>query len=135
MCGNHIIWGASNVMEIKIRHIGDARERWTGYAAEIRKYAESSASDDEAVIASSQTMRIGETKDQVLDLLFGKRSLGLSRKALEASYDAVLPHQDGDPRTVWGFVQGVTRHSQTIPFADQRTALDRAAGKVLEMAF
>lgn len=135
MCGNHIIWGASNVLEIKVRHVGDAQHRWSGYAAEIRKYAEQSASDDEAIIASSKTIKIGDTKEQVLDKLFGVRSLATSRKTLEASYDAVLPDQDGDPNTVWGIVQGMTRHSQTLPYADARTTLDRAAGKVMEMAF
>lgn len=135
MCGNHIIWGATKVLEINVRHIGDARDRWAGYSAKIREYAEESASDDEAVISRAQTIKIGDTKEEALDLLFGKRQLGLSRKALEASYDAVLPDQDGDPRTVWGIVQGVTRHSQTIPFADQRTTLDRAAGKIMEIVF
>jgi len=36
---------------------------------------------------------------------------------------------------VWGFVQGATRYSQTIPYQDQRIAIDRAAAKVLDMAF
>jgi hypothetical protein len=135
MCGNHIIWGATKVLEIKIRHIGDARQRWQGYAAKIRQYANESASLDEARIASAQTVKIGETKEDVLDVLFSKRTLGLSRKLIEASYDAAQPDSDGDPRTVWGFVQGMTRHSQTIPYADQRTTIDRAAGKVMEFAF
>jgi hypothetical protein len=135
MCGNHIIWGATKVLEIKIRHIGDARQRWQGYAAKIRQYANESASLDEARIASAQTVKIGETKEDVLDVLFSKRTLGLSRKLIEASYDATQPDSDGDPRTVWGFVQGMTRHSQTIPYADQRTTIDRAAGKVMEFAF
>jgi hypothetical protein len=135
MCGNHIIWGATKVLEIKIRHIGDARQRWQGYAAKIRQYANESASLDEARIASAQTIKIGETKQDVLDVLFSKRTLGLSRKLIEASYDAAQPDSDGDPRTVWGFVQGMTRHSQTIPYADQRTTIDRAAGKVMEFAF
>ena len=68
-------------------------------------------------------------------MLFGKRSLGLSRKTIEASYDACMPEQDGDPLTVWGWVQGATRHSQTIKYQDERMKLDRAAGKVLAMAF
>jgi len=135
MCGNHIIWGASNVLEIKVRHVGDAQQRWSGYAAQIKKYAEESASDDERTIAEARTLKIGDTKEEVLDKLFGKRSLQVSRKALESSYEAVIPDQDGDPRTVWGFVQGMTRHSQTIAYADQRTQLDRAAGRVMEIAF
>lgn len=43
--------------------------------------------------------------------------------------------EDGDPLTKWGIVQGLTRHSQTLPYADQRTTIDRAAGKILEVRF
>jgi hypothetical protein len=134
MCGNHIIWGASNVIEISLRHIGDVRERFYKYAAQIRKYAESSASDEEAQISSAKTKILAKTKDEVLDLLFGKR-LNISRKTLEAGYDAVKPDQDGDPNSAWGIVQGLTRHSQTLGYADARTAVDRAAGKILQIAF
>jgi hypothetical protein len=35
----------------------------------------------------------------------------------------------------WGIAQGLTEYSQKAPYADARTKLDRAAGKVLEMAF
>lgn len=134
MCGNHIIWGASQVVDISLRHVGDVRYRFGAFSAEVRRYAESSASDDEAQIASSKTRIIGKSKDEVLDMLFGKR-LNISRKTLEAGYDAVKPAEDGDPKTAWGIVQGLTRHSQTLPYADSRTAIDRAAGKILSIAF
>jgi Domain of unknown function (DUF932) len=135
MCGNHIIWGASKVIEISVRHVGDARQRWSLYQGELKRYAESSVSDEEAKIASAKTCKIGDTKEQVLDRLFGMRTIGLSRKCLEAGYDAAQPNQDGDPRTVWGMVQGLTRHSQTIAYADTRTGIDRAAGKLMEADF
>ena len=135
MCGNHIIWGASKVQEISVRHVGNARQRWGLYAAQIRRYAEESASDTEAKIAECKRTLIADTKENVLDTLFGIRSLGISRKALEASYDAVVPEQDGDARTVWGIAQGITRYSQTVPYADKRTELDKAAGRVLEATF
>ena len=64
-----------------------------------------------------------------------RRSLGLTRKVIDAGYEAVIPAQDGDPRTVWGMMQGLTRHSQTVPFADARTTIDVAAGKLMEAAF
>jgi hypothetical protein len=47
----------------------------------------------------------------------------------------VQPDQDGDPNTVWGMVQGVTRYSQSLPHADKRTELDRAAGKLMQIEF
>ena len=135
MCGNHIIWGASKVVEIAIRHVGDARNRWGVYEAEVKRYAEESASEDEAKIASARRVVIGATKEDVLDKLFSIRGIGLSRKALDASYDAVVTAEDGQPNTVWGIVQGITRYSQTLKHADARTEMDRAAGRIMEVDF
>lgn len=133
MCGNHIIWGASDVTEIALRHVGNIREKLTGWDASITKYLDSSVSDDEAQIARAQSKRIAATKIEVLDLLFG-RKLGLTRKALDSGYDmAEVSGQDGDPRSVWGMVQGLTRYSQTVPYADERTTIDRAAGKLVSL--
>ena len=135
MCGNHIIWGASKVLEISVRHVGDARSRWGLYQYELQRYADSSASEDERVIAAAKVKVIADTKEGVLDKLFGMRSLQLSRKTLDAGYDATVRAEDGPANTVWGIVQGLTRHSQTIPYADQRTGIDRAAGKIMEAEF
>jgi hypothetical protein len=135
MCGNHIVWGASQVFELNLRHVGNIRAKFGMYAAEIKKYAESSASEEQARIASAKRKIIAANKDELLDKLFGIKSLNLSRKTLEAGYDAVQREQDGDPRSQWGLVQGLTRHSQTIPFADRRMAVDQAAGKILQIEF
>lgn len=131
MCGNHIIWGAKNVSEIALRHVGSIRHRLSSWDLEIRRYMDQGAAADEAMIAAARTRRIAATKDEVLDLLFGKKMPGLTRAALESGYAAVVEDQDGDPRSVWGIVQGLTRHSQTLPYADARTDLDRAAGQLL----
>jgi hypothetical protein len=67
MCGNHIVWGASKVLEISVRHVGSARSRWAGYFAQLRRYADESVSDLEAKIAASREKVIGATKEEVLD--------------------------------------------------------------------
>jgi hypothetical protein len=36
-----------------------------------------------------------------------------------------------NPRSVWGYVQGLTRLSQRTPWQDGRFTLDRAAGRLL----
>lgn len=135
LCMNHIIWGAKEVTELRVKHVGKIREKWTTFTADVRKYLDSSASDEVAMIKSAKRFTFGATKEDVLDMLFGARQVGLSRKTLDAAYEAVVPEQDGDPNSAWGFVQGLTRHSQTIPYADRRTELDRAGRKVLEFAF
>jgi hypothetical protein len=132
MCGNHIIWGAENVAEISLRHVGSIRDRFSTFSAKLRVYADSSVSDEEAKIKHAKSVLIAATKEEVLDTLFGKRALRIPLKVLNAAYDACQPDNDGDPRTPWGMAQGLTRHSQTLPYADERTELDKAAGRVLD---
>jgi hypothetical protein len=131
MCGNHIIWNASEVTELALTHRGNIRDRMHAWDVEIKRYMNESATEDENRIESAKRKLIAATKEDVLDALFGKRIPALTRKALGASYDAVHPSQDGDARSVWGIVQGITRYSQTLPYGDVRTDIDRAAGQLL----
>lgn len=141
VCGNHIVWGASGVREIKIVHRGGANERFVRQLqAEVREYAEGAASDDEVKIVRAQSFKLGNDKEAVLDALFKTLRGEMSQKAIESSYDrAELTAASGDrtidPNTAWGWVQGATNYSQTIPYADERNRIDRAAGKVMAMAF
>ncbi len=134
VCANHIIWGAQNLATIRIAHRGEIRGKFYDAEVAVRKYLNADTSFEQAAF-TEMTTRIGATKDEVLDTLFGKKSLGLTRKAIDASYDAVVVEEDGDPRTKWGMVQGITRYSQQTPYADERTDLDRAAGKLLDIQF
>lgn len=142
VCGNHIVWGARNVQEIRIRHIGDADDRAFGQlAVELKKYADESANEDEAKIIAARSMMLGLNKDEVLDKLFGLRGkLGapaLTQKLLADSYEKAEEHADwyGDPRSVWGIVNGITEVSRDMAFADKRVEVERSAGKVLTLAF
>jgi len=133
MCGNHLIWGATDVRELEARHVGNIRNKVKAFDIQIKEYAAESLIEDEAIIKKAAKKIIAATKEEVLDTLFGKRSLNLTRKTLEAGYDAVVEEQDGNPGTVWGMVQGLTRYSQTIQYADKRTEVDAAAGKLMDM--
>jgi hypothetical protein len=135
VCGNHIVWGAKNVEEIAVRHVGEhVGSRMSRlFQATLMEYANESASDQEAKIANARTMTLGGDKDAVLDLIFGKRFM--SRKQTETAYEAVVPEIDGDPKTVWGLTQGITRVSQQTPYADERVAMEMASAKVLALAF
>ena len=136
ICQNHIVWGAKNVNELRVRHIGNADSKAFGkIAVELRRYSDSSVSDIEATIKSARKIEIAGTKDEVLDRLFEKRIS--SRKNLELAYVLADEHQkvNGNPNTVWGMVSGLTRLSQETSYSDERVALDRQAGKLLEIAF
>jgi hypothetical protein len=73
----------------------------------------------------------------VLDAVFKFGIAGLSKTTIDAAYETAEQFTDayGDPRTVWGMVNGITHYSQESAFADSRTLLDRAAGRLLQAAF
>lgn len=138
ICGNHNIWGVEGVKELRIRHTGAADERaFSQLAVELRAYADASASTDESRIRRCMAHELGADKDEVLDKLFALKSLQLSRKLLGDAYQAAEEHSDwyGSPRSAWGLGNGLSEMARAIPHADERVRVERAAGKVFEMAF
>lgn len=136
-CGNHIIHGGKLQREVRIRHVRDANDRaFRAIRGQLVEYANASAGDDEKMIVEAKSCILGTDKDDVLDRLFGIKIA--SRQILGAAWDRALKlatvDVDGSPDTAWGFAQALTRYSQTVPYADRRTELDRAAGKVLALA-
>lgn len=138
VCGNHIVWGSSQVNEFKVVHRGSADDRaFHGLTVELSQYSDASVSEDEAIIAKARKLVLGVREEDVIEALFSKR-LGLTQSELTAAYASAETHpEDGKclPNTCWGMVQGITRMSQESKYADNRVRLDRCAGKVLQMAF
>jgi len=58
--------------------------------------------------------------------------LDLSRKQAVEAYTLAEQHET-NPRSVWGYVQGLTRLSQHTPWQDGRFELDQAASRLLAM--
>lgn len=137
VCGNHIVWGASGVQELRIRHVGNADDRaFSELRGELRRYSDSSATELEEKITHAKTVELGKDKNAVLDALFGKIA-GLSKRDAADSFDLAEQHISwyGAPTTVWGMVNGITHLAKDLPHADERVKLERAAGKVMEIAF
>ena len=134
VCANHIIWGAERVAEVRFSHVGDVDEKMNDALLQVTQWIDGAASVEEADLQRFTT-RIAESKEEVVDKLFGMRAVRLPKKTIEAGYDAVKPEEDGDPRSVWGMVQGLTRVSQQEEYAEDRVEADRAAGKILEIEF
>jgi hypothetical protein len=137
-CSNHICWDARDVTNISVRHIGHsaAYKMDKAFRAELIRYSNESASDEEAKIAKARTFTFGKTKEEVLDTLFGKRHLGITKKNLQAAYESTEQHpEDGAPNTAWGMSNGITRISQLTPYGDKRNDLDAASGRILAISF
>lgn len=139
ICGNHNIYGVQDVQEVEVTHIGNAAERAFGeYEVVLKQYMEGSAAEDEAGIEKSMKLRVGETKEEVLDTLFAKLGTkGLSRKVLGEAWVAAEEHEGwyGDPRSAWGIGNGVTEVARGMVYADERVRVERAAGLVFAGQF
>lgn len=141
ICGNHIVWGAKGVQELRIRHVGEANHKaFQGIRMELIKYADDSASDVEAKIMKARRFEFGSTKEDAVDAAFKSivRTGGawISKKRLDEAHDiAEMRGRYGSPRSAWGLVNGLTELSQETKHTDERVKIDRAAGKLMEIAF
>lgn len=138
VCGNHIVWDASNVEELRIVHRGNADRRFAHQLhCEIRKYADVPASFEEGRILAAKQFIIADTAENLIEKLF--RSQVASRKTIEAAYELSKQESDTfrdiDPRSAWGMAQGLTALAREEQFTDKRASVERSAGKVLSMAF
>jgi len=144
VCSNHIVWGAENVLDIAVRHIGNVEGRFTvEIEGSVGKYLQESSAADEQRIKRAQSMILGTNSTDILDGIFKltnrKRRHGLPEALnLEivqtAIEEAEANPEDGNPFSLWGFANGLTRVSQTFGYADRRTAIDAAAGQLLALA-
>jgi len=138
VCGNHRVWGAQGVKELRIRHVGNADDRaFDELGVELTKYADASAADDEAKVMRMRTKVLGRDKDAVLDAVFGLRIRDLGKKVIDRAYDVAVAEEAkyGDPRTVWGLTGGLTQIARDLPNTNDRVTLERAAGKIMQIAF
>lgn len=140
VCGNHIVWDVKDVEELKIIHVGHNASRYSWRVENtLKAYANESQEADVARIKAAKRLILGANKEEVIDVLFKEPKITMTKRDLEAAYDqAEIEYAEkrssAVPRSAWGFAQGVTAMSQKTTFADERVALDRAAGRIMAMA-
>jgi hypothetical protein len=135
VCDNRIIWGATNVRELRIRHTGGAPERF-GYEGQryLRQYANEDTAQIVAGIKAAKHTDIpvnagkGETVDDWLRDRFS------FTKAQATAAVQTANAEEGRARTIWDIVQGITAYARSIPHQDARVDLETKAGKLLTLA-
>jgi len=132
VCDNRIIWGASEVRELKIRHTQGAPERFAYEGAKyLRQYAEESTAGIVRQIEAAQNAVIPLNKGNGDTVESWLASRGFTRSQAKASVDAATA-EEGGVRSVWDIVNGVTAYARSIPHTDERVKLETAAGKLLD---
>ena len=129
VCGNHIIWGFQHVAGFRRRHVGTSiQAAWSDSLASVRQALDADPSADRAKLLRASAQEIAPTRDGVIDVVTSR--LDLPRKSASEAY-GLAEQYETNPRSVWGYVQGLTRLSQQTPWQDGRFALDRAASRLL----
>ena len=138
VCGNHIVWGARDVLQAVVRHVGDtAPER--AFRAVGQDLATSWSKDDAArvsrVIREARKMSLGAGPDEVVEKLVNEKRLYVGKSDALAAYRLAEEYDSDrvDPRSVWGMVTGFTRLSQAEPHQDRRVALDTVGAGLIRL--
>jgi hypothetical protein len=129
VCGNHIIWGFQHVAGFRRRHVGASiAQDWATSLDGVRNALDADTANDRTLLLRATTQELGPTRDAVLETAV--RRLDLSQKQAAEAYTLAEQHET-NPRSIWGYVQGLTRLSQRTSWQDTRFVLDRAASRLL----
>lgn len=142
-CGNLIIWNTRDVVEMSLRHVGSKIHEAVGqFELEMRKYAEESEVPIAEAVTKAKRYELGTDKESILDntLAIIKRfALGaeLGKTKITEALATAEKRTDryGNPNTLWALISGLTENSQELSNMDQRLAVDKAAGKLMEVVF
>ena len=133
ICDNRIIWGATDVKELRIRHTGGAPERF-GYegAKLLKRYSEENTVQTVNTIKAAQKFEL-PVSDKEKDGWQGwLRDRGFS-DALAKNAISKAKEEEGEVRSLWDIVNGVTAFARTIPHTDARIEVEQKAGKLLSL--
>ena len=130
VCQNHIVWDAVEVVEFSRKHTANVRDGLHEIRDIIRSLvAKRDQRRDKFARVLEQAMRerLGDDADEALKTLIGNGiPRNLARQALELA-------QEQGRFTIFSVVDVLTRHSQSIRFAGDRTELDLKVGRLLTL--
>ena len=131
VCGNHILWSAESIANIRLVHRGSADStRING-----RAYLAGTIAAAEQASALQDQQLIGKAADTMLESDKVQSATGLPKAVIQAGeiMQEQFPADHGDRAgTTWGWVQGLTRASQQSKYMADRTQIDQAAAKLLK---
>ena len=134
VCGNHIIWGAQNINQLCIRHTSGGPSRFDLQAMPtLQAYINSSAAPEEAAIAKAVD-RIVLPNGTLEELQAFLSKHGKFTKAEVAGCRAFARAEEGDCKTLWHVVQGLTAYARGFEYIDARVDLETRAGSLLKLA-
>lgn len=130
VCGNHIVWGALEVREIRIRHSLYAPSRaFSEIMPILSKYIESSTSYETQTIRKAMEYRPAKNNEGTLEWL---QKHGFTKAVSEKAYEYAVS-EEGNETSLWNMVQGLSAMARDRKHIDARVDLERQAGRLLNV--
>jgi hypothetical protein len=134
VCDNRIVWNASVLKELRIRHTGGAPERFIREAQpQLTRYAnETTGAIVDGIVKAKQTIIDTSTvKDNSMVGWLQQRGFTKPQAAAAVQYAQA---ESGEVRSVWDIVNGITASARSITHTDARVALETKAGELMKLA-
>jgi len=126
VCMNRIVWGVEDYAEIRIRHTVSApihlREK---VIPALDTYAKSSTAGVQHAIEAAQTAKI-DNLEKFLAARFTRSEVTGIKKAYEEDEHRPI-------ETLWDATTAVTAYARSLPYQDERVALERKGGAILQL--
>jgi len=133
VCMNRNLWGVENFQEIKIRHTKFAPERFSSEATPaLESFANSATATFVEGIQAAKAAKIANDDDARMDFLVKRGNL--SQRMAKAAMARHMAEEGRPIENLFDAAQGITAIARDVPHQDQRVAVERKAGAVLDMA-
>jgi hypothetical protein len=131
VCMNRNLWGVENFHEIKIKHTKFAPDRFAQEARPaLQSFANGSTAQFVQGVADAKAAIIAKDNDDRLDFL--TRRGGLSQTLAKAAAARHIKEEGRPVSSVWDAVQAITAIARDIPHQDDRIALEKKGGALLD---
>jgi hypothetical protein len=128
-CANLIVWGASDIRELKIRHSLGAPAKFDEDAMPtLMQFATTNMDREAAAIKAAQASWLPKEADD--QLAFFKK-LGFTGGEYKNAKEAA-EREEGQFESLWDAVNGFTAYARTFAHIDARVDLQKRAGKLLD---
>jgi hypothetical protein len=129
VCANHLILGFQHVASLRRRHVGASiQSAWSTSLHSLHATLDADTATERTLLLRASSQELGATRDAVIEAVVQR--LELPQKQAAEAYTLAEQHEP-NPRSVWGYAQGLTRLSQRTSWQDERFGLDRAASRLL----
>lgn len=129
VCQNRNLWGVEGFNEVTFKHGANAPTRFEDAIPLLHSFAEGATTKVIEGVKAAKDAKVEKGQDEQVEWL-GR--LGFSQKEAKSILDTILAEEQHTAESVWDMAQGITAFARGIEHADERVAVERIAGRLLD---